>query len=129
MSKRTDKKFRPRVDSNPRPLDLCLSWQQNQRRRLVERNCKRYSTAVCCFQIVRIFFSKVQTEKISSDFLTFYIISNQKADHLVNQSFLEYLLNILSIENFSIFLKEVCDFLNLNLSYFKLFFENLIQWN
>ena len=95
----------------------------------MERNSKRYSTAVCCFQIVRIFFSKVQTEKISSDFLTLYIISNQKADNHVNQSFLEYLLNILCIENCGIFLKEVCDFLNLNSSYFKLFFKNPIQWN
>ena len=88
-----------------------------------------YSTAVCCFQIVRIFFSKVQTDKMSSDFLTLKIISNQKVDHHVTQCFLEYLLNILCIENCGIFLKEVCDFLNLNFSYFKLFFKNLIQWN
>ena len=66
---------------------------------------------------------------MSSDFLTFYIISNQKAVHHVNQRFLEYLLNILCIENCGIFLKEVCDFLNLNFSYFKLFLKNLIQWN
>ena len=96
---------------------------------LAERNRKRYSTAVSCFQIVRIFYSKVQTEKISSDFLTLWVISYQKGDHHVNQSFLEYFLNILSIENCGICLKEVCDFLDLNSSYFRLFFKNLIQWN
>ena len=95
----------------------------------MERNRERYSKAVCCFQIVRIFFSKVQTDKMSSDFLTLKIISNQKVDHHVTQCFLEYLLNILCIENCGIFLKEVCDFLNLNFSYFKLFLKNLIQWN
>ena len=66
---------------------------------------------------------------MASDFLTLYHNSNQKADHHVNQSFLEFILNILSIENCAIFLKEVYDLLNLNFSYFKLFFKNLIQWN
>ena len=66
---------------------------------------------------------------MSSDFLTLKIISNQKVDHHVTQCFLEYLLNILCIENCGIFLQEVCDFLNLNFSYFKLFLKNLIQWN
>lgn len=58
------------------------------------------------------------------DFLTLCKICPQKKDHHVIQSLLEYLLNILCTENFGIFLKEVCDFINLNFSHFKLSFFN-----